>query len=185
MFAHFTEEERGFIRSILNNPAELTGWTAYVDWLEERDQLDRAEYLRLELKRLNYAESDPQRHAIRARMEELSTTLNPDWIAIFDRGPIENCVGPSNFKCPRRWERLHGTDRPTVRRCGVCEKDVHFCRDIETARGHVELGECVVVRSGTPRTALDLSVDPLEVEAWSCLLDDDRLGLTKDNERNT
>ena len=85
---------------------------------------------------------------------------------------VGTVVGPRDQPSP--------ADVADARHCGVCNRDVHFCHDIETARAHVQLGECVVVRSGLPRAPFDLSTDPLEAEAWACLLDDPRLSLTKD-----
>lgn len=181
MFALLSDEERGFLHGILLNPAELTGWNAYADWLRERDD-PRAEYLDLELRRLTLPESDPRRTPIRLRMDELRPSIDPDWIAVFDRAPVENCAPAFNHKCPRRWEKLQATDRPRVRNCGVCEKSVTYCHDVADAREHVQLGECVVLLSSLPRAPLDLSLDPLEAEAWACLLDDPRLGLTKDGD---
>ena len=41
--------------------------------------------------------------------------LDPDWVAIFDRPRVENCDELFAFKCPKQWEKLQGTDDPTVR----------------------------------------------------------------------
>lgn len=174
MFALLTEEERTFLRSILNNPAELTNWLVYADWLAERSdpRADlRAEFIRLEVRRAQLPDADPARLTLRARLEELRPGLDPNWVAVFDRPPIENCPSAFNFRCPRRWELLRGTDQPCVRHCGVCDKSVHFCHDLETAREHVHLGDCVAISTGLRRSGTDL-MDPAEAEAWGCLLDD-------------
>jgi uncharacterized protein (TIGR02996 family) len=67
MSAPFTSEDRAFVRRILNNPADLTGWLVYADWLEEHAD-SRAEFIRLELKK-----DDPD--LARADREEFMSRL--------------------------------------------------------------------------------------------------------------
>lgn len=164
------DEDRAFLRAILNNPADISLWLIYADWLDEFDD-PRAEYLRLELQRELLPETDPQRQSIRERLEQLYPTLDPNWIAIFDRPAIENCSSEFNYRCPRLWELLQATDRADVRLCGTCQQAVQFCHDLDTARELIKLGQCVAVRSGLPRTLTDL-LDPVEAEAWTELLTD-------------
>ena len=47
----FTPDDRAFIRKILSNPAELTAWLVYADWLDEHDNPLHAEFLRLMARR--------------------------------------------------------------------------------------------------------------------------------------
>jgi len=164
------EEDRAFLRAIQNNPADVSLWLIYADWLEEFGD-PRAEYLRLELRRELLPESHPQRKSIRERLEQLYPTLDPDWVAVFDRPAIENCSSEFNFRCPRLWESLQATARPDVRLCSICQQAVYFCHDLRTAHEHLKLGQCVAVRSGLPRTLIDL-LDPVEAEAWTELLTD-------------
>lgn len=178
MFARLTDEERTFLRSILSNPAELTNWLVYADWLDEHGD-PRAEFIRLEIRRGQLPDADPERLVLRLRLEQLRPALDPDWVAVFDRPPVENCPTAYNSRCPRRWELLQGTDRPDVRHCGVCRRAVHFCHDMEAAREHVHAGDCVAISTGLSRSGTDL-MDPVEAEAWAGLLDDPLFNLHKD-----
>ncbi|VTT99196.1 unnamed protein product [Gemmataceae bacterium] len=51
MSAPLSFEDKAFVRAILNSPADLTGWLAYADWLDEHED-PRATFIRLEVKRL-------------------------------------------------------------------------------------------------------------------------------------
>ncbi len=57
----FTDEDQVFIRAIMTNPAELTAWLVYADWLDEHDDPLRAGYLRLSVQL--YARKQPKRIA--------------------------------------------------------------------------------------------------------------------------
>lgn len=164
------DEDRSFLREILNNPAELTAWLIYADWLDEHCD-PRAEYIRLEVRREQLPETHPERLAIRTRLEQLRPSLDPDWVALFDRPAVENCTSEFDYRCPRLWELLQPTDRPDVRHCGTCGHAVYYCHDLETACEHVKHGECVAVRTGLPRTATDL-MGPVAAEVCTELLSD-------------
>jgi uncharacterized protein (TIGR02996 family) len=155
MSAPFTDDDKAFLRTILSNPAELTGWLVYADWLDERDD-PRAEFVRLQARRSEPGLSQTERFGVEAQLEELVPALDPDWVAIFDRPRIENCDRLFAFRCPKKWENLTATDDPAVRYCAGCHKTVHYCNDIYTARHHARGGECVAVALGVPRRRDDL-----------------------------
>src|SRR5262245_38633654 len=155
----FTDEDRAFLRAILSNPAELTAWLVYADWLDEHDD-PRAAFIRLELKRLAHDTTQTERFGIVAQMEELRPALDPDWVAIFDRPRIENCDELFAFKCPKQWEQLKGTDDPTVRHCDACRKEVYYCHTVREAFEHARHGDCVAIAEGVARSPGDLEVDP-------------------------
>ncbi|MFO0824699.1 MAG: TIGR02996 domain-containing protein [Gemmataceae bacterium] len=155
MSAPLSDEDKAFIRTILNNPAELTGWLAYADWLDERDDI-RAEFVRLQLQLLNPDGTKPEvafpleEMRVHERLEELRSLLDPNWLAVFERSPIENCDDEFAFKCPKKWERLTGTDNPRVRYCLTCDKKVYHCLTTREAQRRAELGLCVA-RPSTPQ----------------------------------
>lgn len=39
-----------------------------------------------------------------------------------------------NYKCPKAWGDLNKTDNPDVRYCNQCEKNVHFCADVDALK---------------------------------------------------
>lgn len=156
----FSDDDRAFIRAILSNPAELTAWLVYADWLDEHDQPVRAEYLRLAVRLTAPEITQTERFGLIGQLEDLRPTLDPDWTAVFDRQQIENCDKRFAFQCPKQWENLAGTDDPTVRHCDACKKKVYYCRSIREAYDRAQRGECVAVDSSVRRLPGDLERDP-------------------------
>lgn len=154
-----SDEDKQFLRAILANPAELTAWLAYADWLDEHDD-PRAEFVRLEVQLTSASVTQTERYGITARLEELRPTFDRDWVAIFDRPRIENCDELFAFKCPKKWEQLAGTDDPNVRHCGTCDKRVHYCHSLTEAYGHARRGQCVAVATGVDRFPGDMKGPP-------------------------
>ena len=165
----FTDEDKTFIRAILTNPAELTTWLVYADWLDEHDRPREAEYLRLEVRRTAPETTQDERFGIIGELEDLRPTLDPDWAAVFDRSHIENCDERFAFQCPKKWESLKGTEDPTVRHCDACWKDVYFCHTMREAYDHAQKGDCVAVAENLPRYSGDLQHDPDTPEIVSTL----------------
>jgi uncharacterized protein (TIGR02996 family) len=155
MSAPLSDEDKAFVRAILNSPADLTGWLSYADWLDERDD-PRAEFIRLEVRRGQLRRRDPEWGEVEPRLQELRTSLDPDWVAIFDRPKIENCDEAFRFKCPKKWEQLTGTDYPAVRHCETCDKKVYYCATLRDAQNHAYQGDCVAVQLGVLRYPSDL-----------------------------
>ena len=86
-------------------------------------------------------------------------TLDPNWVAIFDRPRIENCDELFASKCSKKWEQLAGTDDPSVRHCPTCGKDVFYCHSLEDASFRALFGDCVAVATGVNRFPGDLPGD--------------------------
>ena len=152
----FTDEDKGFILNILANPAELTAWLVYADWLDEHDNPLHAEFLRLEVRRGQLRNTDVEWYAVEERLQELRAILPPRWVEFFDRPKIENCDTAFRFKCPKQWENLKLTPNFAVRHCDACEKKVHFCRTLPEAQDHARQGHCVAVQLGVLRYPGDL-----------------------------
>ncbi|MBA4062630.1 MAG: hypothetical protein C0501_02770 [Isosphaera sp.] len=151
--------DAAFVRAVLNNPAELTAWLVYADWLDEHDD-PRGRFIRLEVRRHDPDLTEAERYWVTGELGNLRPTLDPDWVAVFDRPPIENCDELFAFRCPKKWEALRGTDDPGVRHCDACGKAVHYCRDLWEAYGHARRGACVAVAGGVARHPGDLGHDP-------------------------
>src|SRR5262249_36107296 len=96
------------------------------------------------------------------QLEDLRPKLDPDWVAIFDRPRVENCDELFAFKCPKRWEKLKGTDDPTVRHCDSCRKKVYYCHTIREAYDHAQKGDGVAVAEVVKRSEGGLQRDPDE-----------------------
>ena len=152
----FTVEDKAFIRTILANPAELTSWVVYADWLDEHDNPLHAEFLRLEVRRGQLSNTDLEWYSVEERLQELRSALDPKWVAFFDRPMIENCEPAFRFKCPKKWENLKLTPDFGVRHCDACEKKVYFCHTLPDAQNHARRGDCVAVQLDVLRYPGDL-----------------------------
>ena len=166
----FTPEDWAFIRTILSNPAELSAWLVYADWLEEHDNPDHAEFLRVMARRGELQNTQPEWYTVEARLAELRAALAPVWVEVFDRPKIENCqMSPAfRFKCPKQWEALKVTGEPAVRHCDACDENVHYCHTLKEAQAHARQGHCVAVQLGVLRYPDDLK--PLKQEETMELL---------------
>jgi hypothetical protein len=120
--------------------------------LEERGELERAEFLRVEHLLMRLPPEDRRRAALRARLEDLS--LDRKWVTAVSTAPVENCRFTST--CGRHWDRLRSTTNLRVRTCDACRHLVHYCHTVEEARNDVRLGGRVAVTPVAPRYPGDL-----------------------------
>jgi len=171
MSAPFTDEEHAFLRGILTNPADLTGWLAYADWLDERSD-PRAEYLRLQVRRGELRPEDPELAAVDDRLRNMREEFNPYWVAFFDRPPVEHCLPEFSFKCPKQWQDLAITPEVGVRHCGDCRQSVYYCDSLSDAQDHARQGRCVAVSLAVARYPGDLGDVPVVVNMVGLMLPD-------------
>lgn len=138
-----------FLQTLGETPRDDVSRLVYADWLTEQDDPIarlQAEYLRLTVR------SEPT-----ARLQELAAQLDPAWLAVVSRLPIENCgrERPAEiafeFRCDRDWRDLTPTADATVRHCDGCRKDVHYCATIREARHHARAGHCIALDLGVIR----------------------------------
>lgn len=71
----------------------------------------------------------------------------PEGVAV-----IENCA--MSIECPKRWDSLTVTEKPNVRHCDACSREVTFCNDLAKLEQMTEAGACVAfytIRNGVSR----------------------------------
>jgi uncharacterized protein (TIGR02996 family) len=114
--------EDGLIRSIetLRDDASRE---VYADWLEERGQLVRAEFLRLEYAARTLRDGSIEHDQAFVRLRELARSIAPSWRVRLACPPIR-C---RQRACPGHWGALEPTGLPDVRRCATCAKTVTYC----------------------------------------------------------
>jgi uncharacterized protein (TIGR02996 family) len=150
MSTALTDEDKAFIRAILDHPEELTTWLVYADWLEERGD-PRAEFLRLSVERRRLPADAPEAEGIDKRLTGLRETLDPNWMLVFDTARLANCAGGRwRFVCPLTWDQLAPTDVPDIRICHDCKSPVFFCHTVEEARQFASCGQCVALSTRVP-----------------------------------
>ncbi len=67
---------------------------------------------------------------------------------------IENC--PLSFECPMQWESLTETMNLGVRYCEVCDRQVTFCKDVDTLERLRQAGACVAFYTRRERKIVTL-----------------------------
>lgn len=159
-------EESDFLNGIRATPEDNTLRLIYADWLDEHGK-PGGEFLRVECEMFSLPPPQPkdtlgQMEAglkeFRIRLQRASEGIDPDWLAMVSRVPIERCHLSIQFKfqCPNRWESLKQTDDASVRFCGQCERNVFFCETIVEAKDHASRGNCVAVDPRLMRKPLEL-----------------------------
>jgi uncharacterized protein (TIGR02996 family) len=106
-------------------------------WSERSGPL-RATWRRVEEIESQLAELSRQiRQSIPARLQELSTTLDPNWLAVVSDPEIEGCAKNTgdgwrlqfDFVCNKTWADMQPTDDNKVRHCEAC---LHFAVDADS-----------------------------------------------------
>ena len=168
-------DEDDFLRVLAANPADDTLRMVYADWLDDRGDDEgkaKAKFLRVTVRLMGPIQRPAWRAARRKELLELARALSPAWLAVVSRLKVESCPPARaraaldetlarygvrfNVVCDRRWDELTATTDPTVRHCDACQKNVHFCDTVATAREHAHRGECVAVSLGVIRHGYDL-----------------------------
>lgn len=171
------EAERRLLDEIRERPADPDLRIVYADWLDERGQPARAEFLRTQLatQRATTA-SDPVFVEASRRLAELAPLVGDGWrarvaqvfiqcapksehdIAMmrarYQAPPVEEVA--FELVCPMRWENLAPTPHESVRMCGACNREVTYCTSIDQARTLVSEGACITIDLGAQRRKGDM-----------------------------
>lgn len=118
-----------------------TARLVYADWLEERGDHARAEFLRLQ----EQLAGDPTAPGASHRLREVAASIEMTWRHRVARTLVEGCDMRFSFKCPREWSSMSLTTAPAVRHCDTCHKHVYYAATMGEAQHHAELGHCVAV----------------------------------------
>ena len=130
----------------------------YADWLEERGEAARAEFLRIQDRMLGAPPTSPELRADKKRLEELAHGIELEWRYAVARPVIEGCLS-LELPCPKEWGSLAPTGRDNVRYCEACSQQVFYCDTIGEAREHARLGHCMALDAVIERRPGDL-VEP-------------------------
>lgn len=96
-------DEASFLAAICAEPGDDTRRLAFADWLDEHDQPDRAEFIRVQIELAKFPESE----------EEFARLSGPDRKRYHDLFAIETCLFATDdartlawFELPRPWARV-------------------------------------------------------------------------------
>jgi len=171
-------DEDGFLAAIRHTPADDVTRLVFADWLDEQDDptcKPKAQFIRREQRVLDERKN---RFAALWDLRLLATRLDPLWLAVVSRPPLNGCREQHQFDCPNRWDHLTPTDDPRVRRCESCRRDAHYCDTLTEALNHAARGtrfaltlaeslECWTQRPpevSAPRAPLPLVPSPQSAE---------------------
>jgi uncharacterized protein (TIGR02996 family) len=127
--------ERRLIDAIVARDEESR--LVYADWLEERGQSRRAQFLRIQDAFAAMTSDDPDHHELARRLRLVATLIDVGWRRRIGQPAILGCA---RSECPKRWSNLDESADPKKRRCEICQQTVtYFTRleDVpyESARG--------------------------------------------------
>lgn len=151
-------DEAAFLNGILFDPRDEAPRLVYADWLDEQDEptaATKAAFIRTDARLALLPDRHPRRGQVTAELKTLARALDPGWLSVISRLPIEKCT-LIEARCPKRWEALEPTDEIGVRFCSECEQTVHYCPTIRVARDHARAGHCIAVDVAIPRKDGDL-----------------------------
>jgi uncharacterized protein (TIGR02996 family) len=153
------DDEAPFLQAVQAAPGDTGLLLVYADWLEERGD-PRAEFLRVRVALGRLSPIEKQFRVLWQQLRRLRAGVDPTWLAVLDRTPIENCPVQFAYPCPKRWEALRPTEDAAVRYCEACQQQVYYCSTLKQARRHAEAGDCVAIDSMLNRRPGDLARAP-------------------------
>jgi uncharacterized protein (TIGR02996 family) len=126
-----------------------TSRAVYADWLEERGELVRAEFVRVQQAIIDAPmATSAERDAFltsSARLRKLAASIDLGWRMQVARPAVEGCQVAFEIPCKMDWGQLAPTARADVRTCQTCRKDVHYCVSEQDAFDLAKDGHGVVV----------------------------------------
>jgi hypothetical protein len=143
---HVSPAERGLLAAM--SEGHEASRMVYVNWLERRGEVVRAEFLRLDCVLAQMSPEDPRYLSTRRRLLEIAPRISLDFRSKVARSLIEGC-STTTGRCPAYWRALP-SDTDDVRHCGVCRQHVYYCVSIDLARSRIAEGQ---------RVAVDVTVD--------------------------
>ncbi len=93
------------MNAIRTNPDDDTPRLVYADWLQEHEQPDRAEFIRIQVQLAGLDQTDPRRASLEDRENELLRTHEAEWLGAmpsaitgwkFERGFVAELAGPTS-----------------------------------------------------------------------------------------
>jgi uncharacterized protein (TIGR02996 family) len=156
--------ELAFLKAVLEDADEALARSVYADWLEERGDATRAEYMRL-LERLRPGADPDDREPARLRLlgariaSPWRALVAPRWMRI-ERCPTELLLQtfgsdrPSD--CPRAWGSLPRWTVDELRHCKTCLRFVHYFSDLDAAKRAAARGEPLAIDPAVRRSPSDL-----------------------------
>ncbi|MDQ3339123.1 MAG: FHA domain-containing protein [Myxococcota bacterium] len=141
--APYGDEQR--LLSAITERNDANSRLVYADFLEQRGELSRAAFLRMQEALVDADPGTPAFQADSEKLRSLAAAIEMKWRYAVARPAVEGCKLRLNVRCPKEWGSLAPTERPDVRHCESCHKHVYYCANVAIARNHIENGDCVAI----------------------------------------
>jgi uncharacterized protein (TIGR02996 family) len=129
----------------------------YADWLEQRGDPMRAEFLRVQDEVREGSRPSAELAVLVSRLRARAAEVDVAWrLRVADPG-VERCVARSSFPCSKTWSALQATERDRVRHCTHCKQDVYYALNVGEARAHAQQGRSVALDITSARWPGDLA----------------------------
>jgi uncharacterized protein (TIGR02996 family) len=129
----------------------------YADWLEERGELVRASFLRVQDQLVGVRPDDDRFRVLTAQLGALAAQIDAGWRIRIASPSVERCGAAFDFRCPMTWSALQPTARDGVRHCNGCQRDVYYALSVGEARAFAKQGHCVALDAASARWPRDLA----------------------------
>ncbi len=160
--------ELALIKAIANG--DDASYQVYADWLEQRGDLARAEFLRAQdlvaasdgvappartaAARSERRRAEQQREAAAQKLEALAEDIDLAWRLTVRRPDVAHCAAFGRL-CKHPWSALESTWRTNMRYCRSCNHRIHGCRTVSEAKHYTERGAFVVIDATGPPASDD------------------------------
>ena len=151
--------EASLLQAIANRDETIR--LVYADWLEQRGDLVRAEFLRVQDELLEMAPGDTEFVGHASRLGALAAQIDVAWRVRVASPAVERCGLRFDFQCPMEWSMLQSTEHDGVRHCTGCQQDVYYALTVGEARSYARNGHCVALDVTSARWRGDLA-EPFE-----------------------
>jgi uncharacterized protein (TIGR02996 family) len=152
--APYGDEQR--LLSAITERNDATSRLVYADFLEQRGELARADFLRTQEALVDVEAGTLAFETHTTKLRALAASIEMKWRHAVARPAVEGCSLRFNVRCPKEWGSLAPTERADVRHCESCNKRVFYCASVAIARTHVENGDCVAIDAIPKREGGDL-----------------------------
>lgn len=143
----------------------------YADWLEQRGDRVRAEFLRVQDQLGEGSRRSAELAVLESRLRALAAEADVAWrLRVADPG-VERCGIRRLSSCGMTWAALQATERDGVRHCTRCKQDVYYALNVGEARAHARRGHSVALDITSARWRSDLDEPFGERVCQNCELD--------------
>jgi uncharacterized protein (TIGR02996 family) len=143
--------EDRFLDALRASPGDDETRSVYADWLEERGQRLKAEFLRIQCRLGRLPDGSPHVLELDERLRAISPASDAWWRAVTSRPSIEQCGARLARSCPKRWAALLPTADPAVRHCRTCDRSVRYCATLTEVLANGGSRGCVVFDASLAR----------------------------------